>query len=91
VIKYLVAARIGGALLAPKTTTRKRASMSETTQYLRPAQVCKLLNIGRATLYRWHAKNPNFPRLSRLSDRCTVWDAAAIDAYVKGQAAKVQA
>jgi len=60
--------------------------MSETTQYLRPAQVCKRLNISRTTLYRWHANNPNFPRLSRLSGKCTVWGAAAIDAFVKEQA-----
>lgn len=43
-----------------------------------------LLPVGQATVWRW-VKNGRFPAPFALGPRCTVWDAAAVDNWLKQQ------
>lgn len=54
-----------------------------TSQYVRPSDACKQIGIGKSTLWAWVATRHDFPKPIRLSARCTVFDSAALDAYVK--------
>lgn len=47
----------------------------------RPAAAAEFLGISRATLWRWVAERPDFPRARRLSARCTVFDLGELIAY----------
>ena len=60
-------------------------------RHVRPAEACKIVGIGQSTLWDWIKKQkPGFPQPYRLSARCTVFDAAALDAYVKSMGQPVQ-
>ena len=60
-------------------------------QYIRPAEVCKTIGIAPATLWDWcKKKKPGFPKPYRLSARCTVFDAAELDAFVKASCPTTQ-
>lgn len=41
---------------------RLRMSRAEAARYYRPAELCELLCISRATLNRWAKSHPGFPR-----------------------------
>lgn len=48
---------------------------------LRPKQAAGFLGIGVATLWRWAKERTDFPKPRRLSSRCTIWDAAELQAW----------
>jgi predicted DNA-binding transcriptional regulator AlpA len=43
-----------------------------------------LLPVGRATIWRWVSAG-TFPKPFKIGLRCTVWDAAAVDNWLKQQ------
>ena len=54
----------------------------------RPKQAAEFLGIGVATYWRWAKERHDFPKLIRLSKRCTVIDADALLEWRDSQAAK---
>ena len=44
-----------------------------TEQYLSDRQVAARFDITKATVWRWHDKNPNFPRRIKLSPGASRW------------------
>ncbi|MGB7243928.1 MAG: hypothetical protein WBC93_17820 [Sulfitobacter sp.] len=42
-------------------------------QYLSDRQVALRFDVSKATIWRWHDKNPNFPRRIRLSPGTSRW------------------
>ncbi|WP_083582162.1 helix-turn-helix transcriptional regulator [Halomonas aestuarii] len=51
----------------------------------RPRQVAKYLEVSIATVWRWAAERPDFPRSRKIGPRVTVWDLNEIDAWVDAQ------
>lgn len=51
----------------------------------RPKQAAELLGISPPTLWRWLKERKDFPRPSRLSSRCTVFDGDALIAWRDAQ------
>lgn len=47
----------------------------------RPKTAAEFLGVSIATLWRWAAQRPDFPRPRRLSARCTVFDGAELLAW----------
>lgn len=61
------------------------------SRYIRPAQAANVIGIGLSTLWDWcKKKKPGFPKPYRLSARCTVFDAAELDAFVKSSCQTTQ-
>jgi len=48
---------------------------------VRPREAATLLGIGPSTFWRWAKTRPDFPKLRRLSQRCSVLDRAEILAW----------
>ncbi|MCF8169353.1 MAG: AlpA family phage regulatory protein [Rhodoferax sp.] len=59
--------------------------MTNSPVRLRPKAAAARLGIALSTLWAWSAKRADFPKSIRLSGRCTVFDAAELDAWVKSQ------
>jgi predicted DNA-binding transcriptional regulator AlpA len=57
----------------------------------RPKQAAEYLSVGVATFWRWSKERDDFPKLIRLSARCTVVDGDQLVAWRDAQAAKVVA
>jgi prophage regulatory protein len=57
----------------------------------RPKQAAAFLGIGVATYWRWAKERHDFPKLIRLSARCTVVDVDQLMAWRDAQAVKVSA
>lgn len=58
--------------------------MMQTKRYppsVRPKQAAELLGVSLPTFWRWAAERPDFPKLRRLSARCTVGDTAELIAW----------
>jgi len=51
----------------------------------RPKQAAAYLGIGVATFWRWASERADFPKLIRLSARCTVVDSDALVAWRDAQ------
>ena len=52
---------------------------------VRPKHAAELLGIGKATLWRWVKERHDFPRLRRLSARCSVFDRDELIAWRDAQ------
>jgi prophage regulatory protein len=55
----------------------------------RPKQAAEFLGIGVATFWRWAKERHDFPKMIRLSARCTVVDGDQLIAWRDAQATKV--
>jgi len=55
----------------------------------RPKTICELLEISKATLYRY-AKQEGFPKPIKPSDKVTLWDFDEIVEYFKNKNKKEQ-
>ncbi len=55
----------------------------------RPKQAADCLGIGVATFWRWAKERHDFPKLIRLSARCTVVDGDQLVAWRDAQVKKV--
>ena len=55
----------------------------------RPKQAAEFLGIGVATFWRWAKERHDFPKMIRLSARCTVIDGDQLVAWRDAQAEKV--
>jgi prophage regulatory protein len=51
------------------------------SQSYRPKQAAEFLGIGVATYWRWAKERNDFPKLIRLSARCTVVDGEELRAW----------
>lgn len=61
-------------------------------QWLRLAQVCQKLNVGKSWVYaRMKDEHDPFPRSVRIAPRLVVWDAAAVDAWMNRRLAEMAA
>ena len=60
-------------------------------QSYRPKQAAEYLGIGVATFWRWAKERQDFPKMIRLSARCTVVDRSQLVAWRDAQAVKVGA
>ena len=56
--------------------------------YLSDRQLGDRFNVSRQTIWRWHRKDPNFPRAVELSPGCTRWKLAEIENWEASQAHK---
>lgn len=57
-------------------------------QYERASVAAKYFKIGRSTLWQW-TKRPGWPPCLRAGPKVTLFDIAAIEAYLKAQAEQV--
>lgn len=48
---------------------------------VRPNEAANMLGVSRATFWRWAKERDDFPKLRRLSARCTVVDTAELIAW----------
>lgn len=48
----------------------------------RPREAAKILGIGLSTFWLWAKKDPEFPKLVKLSTRCTAVRVSDLQAYV---------
>ncbi len=56
---------------------------------VRVGQGAQILDISKATFWRWHKTCPDFPRAIKLSPGCTVWDEDELIAWRDAQRTKV--
>lgn len=49
--------------------------------YLSDKQAATRFGVTRATIRKWARTNPEFPRPVKLSDKCTRWRVADLDAF----------
>lgn len=49
--------------------------------YLSDRQLADRFSVTRATVWRWHRIDPNFPRAISLSPGCTRWRLQEIEAW----------
>lgn len=40
------------------------------------------MGVSTATVWRWHAEDPTFPRALKLGENCTRWHRAEIEAWI---------
>ncbi len=52
--------------------------MVQLNSSIRPQAAAEFLGISPATLWRWAKERSDFPKARKLSSRCTVFDAAAL-------------
>lgn len=52
---------------------------------LRPTQAAEFLGISLATLWRWLAERPDFPRSRKIGPRTTVFDLAELSQWRDAQ------
>ena len=55
---------------------------------LRPAQAAAHLGISKATLYRWAAEMPDFPKPLHLGKRSSGWRLADLESWIGIRAAQ---
>lgn len=55
--------------------------MNHSTRSIRPKAAAALLGISLPTYWRWIKSRPDFPRVIRLSARCTVQDEGELLAW----------
>jgi prophage regulatory protein len=60
---------------------------TKTNRSLRPKHAAGFLGIGLSTFWRYASEREDFPKLRRLSSRCTVVDEAALIAWRDAQGA----
>lgn len=53
-------------------------------RYGRPRDVCKYFKISRSTLYLWLKTRQGFPQPIKASEKVTLFDIVAIEAFLKG-------
>ena len=51
-------------------------------KYLRLKNVLEILPVSKSSIWQW-VKDGKFPAPTRLSQRCSVWDARVIEQFVK--------
>ena len=56
------------------------------TPFLRPAAAAQFLGIGHSSIWAKAKNDPDFPKAIKLGARTTVFDAAALMAYVQRKA-----
>ena len=57
---------------------------TKTNQYLRAKELCSLFRISIPTLYRY-AKDSNFPKPIKPSQKVTLWNVKEIEEYFKNK------
>jgi len=57
--------------------------------FLRPADACLYLGIGRTKLHNLSETDADFPRKIRISPRCVGWTKAQLDDWLELKAAEV--
>lgn len=50
--------------------------------FLRPAEACSYLSMGRTQLHNLHETDETFPRKIRLGRRCVGWTKAQLDEWL---------
>ena len=70
-------------------TNRDKLKAKMASKNYRPKQAAEYLGIGVATFWRWAKERQDFPKMIRLSARCTVVDGEQLVAWRDAQAAKV--
>ena len=73
---------------SPATLANWEKKPTAHLQSLRPKQAAELFGIGVATFWRWTKERHDFPKMIRLSARCTVVDGDQLVAWRDAQAAK---
>lgn len=48
--------------------------------------LARRFDVDASTIWRWHARRPDFPRAIRLGGRCTRWRVADMEAWEAAQA-----
>ena len=54
-------------------------------ELLRAPEVCAMVGICRATLYKWMAERPDFPKPIRLSPRAIRWRTIDVQMWIDSQ------
>lgn len=49
--------------------------------YLKDADVAERYGVSRTSVWRWQKKDPKFPAPVKLSDGCTRWKLADLEAW----------
>ena len=58
---------------------------------LTAAGVAFELGTSIATVWRWHASDPTFPRSFKLGENCTRWNRSEVESWAAAQAAQCAA
>lgn len=70
--------------------------MEKTTQHTPPTQFYRLphlkqkFQVAGSTIWSW-VKKGTFPKPIKLSENCTVWNAASVEAFAQARIAESQA
>jgi len=59
--------------------------------FLRPADACRYLGIGRTKLHNLSETDPDFPKKIRISPRCVGWTREQLDAWLEKKLQEVSA
>lgn len=52
-----------------------------TNRSIRPRKAAELLGVSLPTFWRWVKQNPGFPKVTRLSNRCSVVSLDELNAW----------
>jgi predicted DNA-binding transcriptional regulator AlpA len=69
----------------PALCKQKEHQRQQERRNARPTGTAQYLGISLASLWRWHADRPDFPRARKIGPRATVWDLNEIDAWLDAQ------
>ncbi|MBN8759495.1 MULTISPECIES: helix-turn-helix transcriptional regulator [Pseudomonadota] len=72
-------------LPALKQAVAEELARRQERRNARPTGTAQYLGVSLATLWRWHAERPDFPRARKIGPRATVWDLNEIDAWLNAQ------
>ena len=69
-------------------TAQTVQSSVQKPQYARAKSACAHFGISRSTLWQWCKTRKGFPAPLRAGPKVTLFDLAAIDSFIKADAAK---
>lgn len=67
----------------------KHATPNTDQAFLRVADACRYLGMGRTKLHQLSETDPDFPRKIRISPRCVGWTRNQLDAYLQSKQSEV--
>lgn len=70
-------------------TNATQQAKPQTAQFYRLPQLKARLNVSGSTVWNW-CKKGTFPKPIKLSENCTAWDAAAVEAWAQSRIAASQ-
>ena len=55
---------------------------TKTSFFMSDKEVAARIGIGKSTVWKWAASNPNIPKPHKLSNKCSRWVRSEIESYL---------